>query len=300
MRSRLLILGFIISIGLISISAFFALNANRQVLLSTQEGGDHFKVITTAAAEVSSYAKRASGHLFLYLALHRKSDGEKFPKRISSLHERISTLDKNIKNFDARTILEKIKENTAETLTDGNKLIAYHDKAMETIGKFNLEKHREVIFDLHSKFSEIRRLGVSLVTLEVELENDLKAAILKNAKRLHSYMIFLVAVASIIALFLGYLLIKILRSLNEDNAKRIQSEKKIRNERNQLKDALEKVKTLSGLLPICASCKKIRDDKGYWNQIESYIRQHSEAEFSHGICPECIQKHYPEISDEDE
>ncbi len=48
------------------------------------------------------------------------------------------------------------------------------------------------------------------------------------------------------------------------------------------------VKTLSGLLPICASCKKIRDDKGYWNQIESYIHKHSEAEFSHGICPECM------------
>ena len=54
------------------------------------------------------------------------------------------------------------------------------------------------------------------------------------------------------------------------------------------------VKTLSGLLPICASCKKIRDDKGYWNQIESYIHKHSEAEFSHGICPECMDKIYGE------
>jgi hypothetical protein len=49
------------------------------------------------------------------------------------------------------------------------------------------------------------------------------------------------------------------------------------------------------MLPICASCKKIRDDKGYWKQIESYIRDHSEAEFSHGICPECAEKFYPEI-----
>jgi len=63
----------------------------------------------------------------------------------------------------------------------------------------------------------------------------------------------------------------------------------------ELKDALSKVKTLSGLLPICASCKKIRDDRGYWNQIESYIRDHSEAEFSHSICPECAKKLYPEI-----
>jgi PAS domain S-box-containing protein len=60
----------------------------------------------------------------------------------------------------------------------------------------------------------------------------------------------------------------------------------------ELQDALAEVKKLSGLLPICASCKKIRDDKGYWNQIETYIREHSEAEFSHGICPDCGKKLY--------
>lgn len=62
-----------------------------------------------------------------------------------------------------------------------------------------------------------------------------------------------------------------------------------------LKDALCKVKTLSGLLPICASCKKIRDDNGYWSQIESYIKIHSEAEFSHSICPDCAKKLYPDL-----
>lgn len=61
-----------------------------------------------------------------------------------------------------------------------------------------------------------------------------------------------------------------------------------------LQDALTEVKQLSGLLPICASCKKIRDDKGYWNQIEAYISAHSEAEFSHSMCPECAKEFYPE------
>ena len=61
----------------------------------------------------------------------------------------------------------------------------------------------------------------------------------------------------------------------------------------ELEDALAKVKTLSGLLPICASCKKIRDDKGYWKQIETYIQEHSDAEFTHGICPECMKRLYP-------
>jgi PAS domain S-box-containing protein len=78
----------------------------------------------------------------------------------------------------------------------------------------------------------------------------------------------------------------------------ISKRKQIEEERNQLiknlQDSLAKIKTLSGMLPICASCKKIRDDKGYWNQIETYLRNHSKAEFSHGICPECAQKLYPD------
>ncbi len=63
----------------------------------------------------------------------------------------------------------------------------------------------------------------------------------------------------------------------------------------ELNHALSKVKKLSGMLPICCYCKKIRDDQGYWNQIESYIHQHSEAEFSHSICRECARKYYPDM-----
>ena len=63
----------------------------------------------------------------------------------------------------------------------------------------------------------------------------------------------------------------------------------------ELEDALASVNQLSGLLPICASCKKIRDDKGYWTQIESYIHDHSEAKFSHSICPDCVKKLYGDI-----
>lgn len=59
-----------------------------------------------------------------------------------------------------------------------------------------------------------------------------------------------------------------------------------------LKAALDEVKILQGFLPICSSCKKIRDDTGYWNQIEQYIQKHSDAQFSHSICPECLEKLY--------
>jgi len=67
-----------------------------------------------------------------------------------------------------------------------------------------------------------------------------------------------------------------------------------------LKKTLSEVKTLRGFLPICSNCKKIRDDKGYWNQIESYIHEHSDAEFSHSICPECAKKYYPDMDIYDE
>ena len=65
---------------------------------------------------------------------------------------------------------------------------------------------------------------------------------------------------------------------------------------NELRQALSEVKTLRGLIPICANCKNIRDDQGYWNQIEEYLSVHSEVAFTHGICPDCMKKLYPEIA----
>ena len=77
--------------------------------------------------------------------------------------------------------------------------------------------------------------------------------------------------------------------------KRKLAEDALREEHDKLVKALKEIKILSGLLPICAACKKIRDDKGYWNQIESYINEHSEAEFSHSICPTCAKNLYPHL-----
>lgn len=65
----------------------------------------------------------------------------------------------------------------------------------------------------------------------------------------------------------------------------------------ELQEALSKVRQLSGLLPICASCKQIRDDKGYWTQVEVYMSEHTEIDFTHTVCPECTKKLYPEYYD---
>lgn len=80
----------------------------------------------------------------------------------------------------------------------------------------------------------------------------------------------------------------------------IERRKKLEKEKEgliaELKQALTEIKTLRGFLPICAHCKKIRDDDGYWQQLEKYIQNHSDARFSHGICPDCIATHYPELA----
>ncbi|MDM8544156.1 response regulator [Desulfococcaceae bacterium HSG7] len=80
--------------------------------------------------------------------------------------------------------------------------------------------------------------------------------------------------------------LRILQKTLEDKNARLEEKN------TQLEKALADVKTLSGLLPICSNCKKIRDDKGYWNQIEVYIQEHSDAFFSHGLCKPCVEKLY--------
>ena len=91
--------------------------------------------------------------------------------------------------------------------------------------------------------------------------------------------------------------VKYLVGVGFDITERKRVEKEKENLIERLHEALSKVKQLSGFLPICASCKKIRDDQGYWNQIETYIKKHAEVEFSHGICPDCAKKLYPGIVD---
>jgi PAS domain S-box-containing protein len=77
-----------------------------------------------------------------------------------------------------------------------------------------------------------------------------------------------------------------------------QAEEALKEESRRLQQALDEVRTLRGIVPICANCKKIRDDKGFWNQVEKYVSERTEAEFSHGICPDCAKKLYPELYEE--
>lgn len=299
MRTKLLIFGFFLSIILISLVGFYALNAGRDILIPFQKSEAHFQAIATAATEVTSYAKRAEGHLMLYLALHRDADKKKFPKRVASLYEQISMLDQNIKDPDGRAIFDTIRKDADTVLPVGNALIAAHDKAVAETGRFEMEKHRETIFNLHEIFAKIRQSGVDLASFEIKMENDLRLEVIRNAEQLQLYLRILIIFTALFALYLAVVMIDMISKLNKEITVRKKSEEILQSEQAKLHNALSRVKTLSGLLPICSSCKKIRDDKGYWNQIENYIKKHSDADFSHGLCPDCIKKLYPDVIDDD-
>ncbi len=93
--------------------------------------------------------------------------------------------------------------------------------------------------------------------------------------------------AEVLARVETHLAIRSLQTSLEDRNEQLQEKN------DQLQAALSKVKTLSGIIPICANCKKIRDDQSYWHQVEAYVRDHSDAVFSHSICPECVKELYP-------
>lgn len=84
-------------------------------------------------------------------------------------------------------------------------------------------------------------------------------------------------------------------TLKREMDRRKSREEELRRSNHELQRALKEVKTLRGLIPICASCKKIRNDGGFWQQLEEYLGEHSEAEFSHGLCQPCIKKLYPGV-----
>ena len=111
-------------------------------------------------------------------------------------------------------------------------------------------------------------------------------------------------ISFVIVIFLA-LSVLILSALNVVKGKRrLIERKRTEDEREELigklQEALATVRTLSGLLPICSSCKKIRDDQGHWNQLETYLLEHSEAEFTHGSCPDCLKSLYGISLDEEQ
>lgn len=288
---------FLISVAAMVTAGVYAFRVSEHLIALYEEKGRQFKIITTASAQVISYAKRAEGHLFLYLMLHDPEDKEKFPQRIKSLHENIDILKKYSDSPKAAGIVHKIIANTGQNLSLGNALINQHDHEIDKTGVFRMDEHRELIRKLHNRFSQIRSLGVELTTLLIAEEDQRSVRAYATASQLRFILLTFTALAACFALYTGYAFIKMISRLDKEIATRIESERALELERDKLKQALSEIKTLSGLIPICSSCKKIRDDKGFWNQVETYICDHSDARMSHSLCPECAMKLYPDIYD---
>lgn len=129
--------------------------------------------------------------------------------------------------------------------------------------------------------------------------DDVSAEVAKISKKLTSISLaILLAISGLSAFIIHQQLITIKkRQVAEAEVERYRHnlERLVEERTMELQQAQSKIKILRGFLPICANCKKIRDDKGYWNKIESYIRNHSEAQFTHGICPDCARELYPEL-----
>jgi len=154
--------------------------------------------------------------------------------------------------------------------------------------------------------ARIGNLQVQLTNAENRFSYYMGLASRWAADLLYKVMIAFTLVGTVICLavliFVGEIIFKLQRygdELKETAKVEQEMKKELIQERDKLQDALAEIKTLQGILPICSHCKSIRDDQGAWNQMESYIRERSDADFSHGICPRCAIKHYPEVFNKD-
>lgn len=212
-RSTLLLSLFLVALLLLTMTSLYALYLNQRVTTVLGQGDENLEDVTMAAAEVSSYAKRAEGHLLLYLSLHRETDKTKFPQRVASLQEQIALLDHAITNSASRNILDEIKANSRNILSLGEVLIAAHDHSMAASGTFDPAAYGAEIDHLHGRFSSIRRLGVTLVSFEVSRRNDVKLDLLNETEELRFYLLALIVALSGLIAYLGYRLARSVRRL---------------------------------------------------------------------------------------
>jgi len=203
-----LIIGFVIISLLVGFVGILGLYANRQIVRNFESGEKHFGSIIVASTEVSSYAKRAEGHVMLYITLHDEQDKQKFSMRMDSLRNQTSIIDENMKNPEARKLLDEIVSKTDELQFIGESLINAHDSEINVTGDFRPENHAELIRNLNKAASEIRENGVKLAELETRLKTEQEEISKKNASFLYNIISVISVIAIFIALILGYVIAK--------------------------------------------------------------------------------------------
>ena len=193
--------------------------------------------------------------------------------------EQLETIRKNILGVEGEILEQQtrqlfidwrpIREEVVHLLQIGNKQGAI--LITKAKGADHVEK-------LEAKMLELSSYARNKATGFIGLAEASQSKLEKITLMLTLFGVFL---SILIAIFASYVVIK--------------AEKQLLDDKNNLQKAFDEIKTLHGIIPICSYCKQIRDDKGLWKQLEEYIHAHSEAEFSHSVCPECMKKHYPEM-----
>lgn len=196
--------GFIIVSLLVSFVGLIGLYANSSTIASFESGEGHFDSIVMASVEVSSYAKRAEGHVMLFLTLNDTADADKFSQRIASLRNYTSIIDQKAVNPEARKILEQIKNGTAGLQSVGESLIKAYKNESGTPGGFDFNKHKDEIRNLNKFSSEIRENGVKLAELETQIKAAQDSRTKEMAAAFFSIIFVISAIAFIAALALGY------------------------------------------------------------------------------------------------
>jgi len=184
-----------------------------------------------------------------------------------------------------------------ELLSDLNLKLGRVDEALRCY-KLAVEA-KDSLFSVQES-NKLAEAAMKIVTLKRDMEiqalrKDQLASALKLAKERYLSAVLIPSLLFVLAL--AVLLAIINRKMRENRKLVERSNLDLATSNAELQEKINEIKTLSGLLPICARCKQIRDDQGYWNQLEGYISKHTSATFSHGICPNCADDLYPEAMD---
>jgi signal transduction histidine kinase len=203
-------LGFAVIVFLIIILDATGIYITNETSATLRIDTAHSEPIINAAAEISSYAKRAEGHMMLFLALHNTTDREKFFKRIQSLHEQMQILDKMMMNPEARNILKNIKSQTDDIERFGTSLLELYDNETKETGKFNIEKHAELVRKFTDTTSSVREEGVKITQLETQLNTKTHNDILGKTA---AYYYAIIAITAAIFLFSVFFAASLFRTI---------------------------------------------------------------------------------------
>ena len=272
-HTRRLMAAFVVAFVLILMVSLFSIESVRRVTRELESGEKHFQAIARAATEVSSYAKRAEGHLMLYLSFHGESDRDKIPKRMAALVEQIAILDRLVKAPDARPMVEKLKRLEEKSSAIVLPLLGAHDREFQSTGMFRIENQKHSVLDAHELFSQMRELGVDLAEMELELENQFKNRLALTAQKMRITSNIVTFGISLFIVLMGIFLIRINQQLNREILSRKQAETNLKKSEKNLQLLSRQTEQLS---LSAAEMISMRDKEQIFQKISNAIVEHSD------------------------